>query len=519
MIGMPHDSSAHGPTTIWITGDQCSPGNSALAGVDPARAVVLMIESTARARLVPYHKRKLVLIYAVMRHFAADLRAAGWTVDYRAEADDYPAELAAHVERFRPRALRFMEQSEFGRSDRYRAAVEALGVPVEITPHTGFLSTAAEFDRLAGTADKRVTMETFYRVMRRKTGILMDGSEPAGGAWNYDAENRERPRAGLRFADPPRFAPDAITQSAIDFVTRTFPDHPGTIGEFSLAVTRRDALVLLEHFVRERLDTFGPYQDAMVRGNREMSHSLLSAALNTGLLGPLEIVERAELAYRSGEARLASVEGFVRQIIGWREFVWRVYWKRMPEYRERNALGATVPLPAFYWSGDTDMACLAETLSAVRETAYAHHIQRLMILGNFALIAGLEPQAVNDWFWAMFIDGYDWVMVPNVIGMTLHADGGYVGTKPYAASAAYINRMSDYCRGCRYDRNDAAGADACPFNALYWDFVARNEARFAPNVRMRMIVRNWQGRPAPVQAAIRARAGEIVRRLRANERL
>jgi deoxyribodipyrimidine photolyase-related protein len=250
-----------------------------------------------------------------------------------------------------------------------------------------------------------------------------------------------------------------------------------------------------------------------------MSHSLLSAALNTGLLGPLEIVERAELAYRSGEARLASVEGFVRQIIGWREFVWRVYWKRMPEYRERNALGATVPLPAFYWSGDTDMACLAETLGAVRDTAYAHHIQRLMILGNFALIAGLEPQAVNDWFWAMFIDGYDWVMVPNVIGMTLHADGGYVGTKPYAASAAYINRMSDYCRGCRYDRNDAAGADACPFNALYWDFVARNEARFAPNVRMRMIVRNWQGRPAPVKAAIRARAGEIVRRLRANERL
>ena len=516
---MAYDSSAHGPTTIWVTGDQCSVDNSALAGVNPAEAVVLMIESTARARLLPYHKRKLVLIYAVMRHFAADLRAAGWTVDYHAEAGDYPAALAAHVERFRPRILRMMEQSEYGRSERYRETVERLGVAVEITPHTGFLSTAAEFDRLAGPAGKRVTMETFYRAMRRKTGVLMDGREPAGGAWNYDAENRERPRAGLRFPDPPRFAPDGLTQSAIDFVARTFPDHPGAIGEFTLPVTRRDALELLDHFVRERLDTFGPYQDAMLRGNAEMSHSLLSAAINTGLLGPLEVVQRAEVAYRSGRARLSSVEGFVRQIIGWREFVWRVYWKRMPAYRELNALHATLPLPAFFWSGETDMACLSETLGAVRETAYAHHIQRLMILGNFGLIAGLEPQALNDWFWAMFIDGYEWVMVPNVIGMALHADGGYVGTKPYAASAAYINRMSDSCRGCRYDRSAAIGSDACPFNALYWDFVARNEARFAQNVRMRMIVRNWQGRPAPLQAAIRARAGEIVRRLRANERL
>jgi deoxyribodipyrimidine photolyase-related protein len=412
-----------------------------------------------------------------------------------------------------------MEQSEYGRSAGLRALVEACGLRVEVTPHSGFLSTAADFDRLAGPADKRVTMETFYRAMRRKTGILMDGDRPAGGAWNYDAENRERPRAGLRFPEPPRFAPDELTAGAIEFVARRFADHPGTIGDFTLPVTRRDALALLDHFARERLDTFGPYQDAMVRGNRDMSHSLLSAALNTGLLGPQEVVDRAELAYRAGHARLASVEGFVRQIIGWREFVWRVYWKRMPEYRERNALNANLALPAFYWSGETDMACLAETLGAVRETAYAHHIQRLMILGNFALIAGLEPQAVNDWFWASFIDGYEWVMIPNVIGMTLHADGGYVGTKPYAASAAYINRMSDYCRGCRYDRSDAAGPNACPFNALYWDFIARNEARFAPNVRMRMIVRSWQTRPEPVKAAIRARAGELVRRLRANERL
>jgi deoxyribodipyrimidine photolyase-related protein len=255
----------------------------------------------------------------------------------------------------------------------------------------------------------------------------------------------------------------------------------------------------------------------MLRGNAEMSHSLLSAAINTGLLGPLEVVRRAEVAYRSGRARLSSVEGFVRQIIGWREFVWRVYWKRMPAYRELNALHATLPLPAFFWSGETDMACLSETLGAVRETAYAHHIQRLMILGNFGLIAGIEPKALNDWFWAMFIDGYEWVMVPNVIGMALHADGGYVGTKPYCASANYINKMSNYCQACRYDPRALDTADACPFNALYWDFLARNAERFARNPRMAIVMRNWEGRPAAWRAAVRAKAARTRAALRAGE--
>ncbi len=505
--------------TIWITADGCTLRNSALAGVDPSAAVVLLIESLADARRVPYHRRKLVLLFAIMRHFAADLRAAGWTVDYYAEDADLAAALAGHVRRYRSKRVRLMQQSEWGVTESLSAAATAAGLAVEVTPHVNFISDPADFDQLATTATARVTLDRFYRAMRSKTGLLMDGAVPAGGAWNYDAQNRERPAAGLRFAPALRFAPDAITREVIAMVERRFGDHPGSIGEFDLAVTRRDALAALEQFCTQRLDTFGPWQDAMLAGEREMSHSLLAAYLNTCLLDPREVCERAELAYRSGGARLTSAEGFIRQVIGWREYVWRVYWKLMPEYRTRNALHADLPLPEFYRTGDTAMRCLREALETVHATGYAHHIIRLMVLGNFALLAGCDPIETNDWFWAMFIDAYDWVMVPNVIGMTLHADGGFVGTKPYCASANYINKMSDYCKRCAYSPRELTADDACPFNALYWDFLARNEARFARNPRMAVIVRNWQGRDPAAKAAVRAKAARIRAALRGGDRV
>lgn len=506
-------------TTVWITGDQCSPFNSALAGCDPARTRVLMIESTTHARARPYHKRKLVLIYAVMRHFADDLRAAGWTVDYYASCADDQAAFDAHLAAWQPQQLRMMAQSEFGVIEGFSALATERSLPFAVLPHGNFISEASDFDRLAKSESARVTMENFYRGMRKKTGLLMEGSGPVGGTWNYDAENREPPKAGMRFPTPRAFEPDPITCDVIAMVEREFADHPGIIGTWSLPVTRRDALASLDDFILNRLDGFGPHQDAMILGERTMNHSLLSAAINVGLLHPLECCERAELAYRCGDARLQSVEGFIRQIIGWREYIWRIYWKMMPAYRTRNALDATIPLPRFFWTGDTDMNCLRESLAHVHETAYAHHILRLMILGNFALIAGFEPQETNDWFWAMFIDGYDWVMVPNVIGMTLHADGGYVGTKPYAASANYINKMSNYCRPCRYDPKKTEGDDACPFNSLYWDFLARNEVRFAKNVRMAMAIKNWQRRPEAAKVSVRSQAGRIRARLRDNERI
>jgi deoxyribodipyrimidine photolyase-related protein len=496
-------------TTVWITGDQCSPHHSALAASDPAQTVVLMIESIARGGMIRYHKRKLVLIYASMRSFARELRAKGWTVDYHAESPDFAAAFEEHLRRYRPECIRMMQQSEYGPAQRFAALIAKHGLALEVTPHCNFISTKDEFDRLFG-GKTRLTMETFYRAMRRKTHLLMDPSgEPEGGAWNFDAENRLPPKDGMRFRAP--FVPPlhAQTREAIAMVERHFGDHPGEIGAFDLPVTRADALAAARDFIEHRLDDFGPYEDAMLAGERVLNHSRLSAAINVGLLHPLELCEMAQAAYYNGAVKLQSAEGFIRQLIGWREFIWQIYWRFMPEYRERNALGADLPLPSMYWTGETEMRCMSEVLRDVRETGWTHHIPRLMVLGNFGLIAGIVPQQLNDWFWAMFVDGYDWVMVPNVIGMTLHADGGIVGTKPYAASANYIDKMSNYCKSCRYDRKDATGENACPFNTFYWDFIGRNHARFAKNQRMTMIVRSYERMDEAKRRAIARRASAL----------
>lgn len=505
--------------TVWITGDQCSPRNSALDGLDRETTVVLFVESLGRSRARRYHKRKLVLIFATMRGFADDLRADGWHVDYRAEQDEYETPLADHVARYGTRRIRTMEQSEYGLDARLADAARAHGLAFETTPHCNFVSTRADFDALFARGAQRVTMETFYRRMRHKTGLLMDGDEPAGDAWNFDHDNRKPPTRGMRFPAEPEVPPNAHVRDAIEVVERVFADHPGTIGAFDIPTTRADALAYADDFFTHRLDAFGPYEDAMVAGEPRLYHSRLSALINVGLLHPLELCERAELAYRSGDARLASVEGFVRQLIGWREYIWQTYWRLMPEYRTRNSLGADLPVPHAYRDGETEMACVREAMRWTLELGWAHHILRLMILGNFALLAGVDPQAMTDWFWEMFVDGYDWVMVPNVIGMTLHADGGFVGTKPYAASANYINKMSDYCAPCRYDPKAVTGDDACPFNSLYWDFIARHESRFAKNPRMSLPIRGWRGKAEPWRVAVRARAAALRERLRADERL
>jgi deoxyribodipyrimidine photolyase-related protein len=506
-------------SSVWITGDQCSLENSALAGIDPASSVIVLIESIAWARERPYHKRKLVLTFAVMREFATSLRARGWTVDYYAEREDFRGPLAEHIERRRPRRLRMMHQSDFGQNQAMVEIARRLGLEIDITPHTNFISEASDLGKLFRPGQKRVTMETFYRVMRKRTGLLMEGVEPAGGQWNYDARNRKRPRKGMVF--PPVWRPTQpdSTRDVIAMVERRFPDHPGTIGTWDVPVTREDALRAADDFFEHRLDDFGPYEDAMIRGQPVMYHSALSPLINVGLLHPLELCERAERAYRSGAVRVESAEAFIRQLLGWREFVWQLYWRFMPEYRTRNALNADVPIPEFFTSGETDMACVREALGHVRELGWAHHILRLMVLGNFGLIAGFDPQAFTDWFWYMFVDGYDWVMVPNVIGMTLFADGGVMGTKPYAASANYINTMSDYCTGCRYDPKGLTEDDACPFNALYWDFLGRNEVAFAANPRMSLVMKNWGARDAKWKAAVRTKADATRKRLRRGEPL
>jgi deoxyribodipyrimidine photolyase-related protein len=507
------------PLTVLITADQCLPRHPALAGADPATTTVLMIESLADWRQRLHHKRKLVLVFAAMRGYADDLRTAGWLVDYYAERDTFEAPLAEHLARHHSERVAMMSQSDYGVNERLTAAVAEHGLAIEIVPHANFISTAADFDALFTPTRTRVTMETFYRRMRVKTGLLMDGNVPAGGTWNLDHENRRPPKRGMTLPPEPIPPQRPHVQAAIELVERHFADHPGSIGDFDIPTTRADALAYADDFFTHRLAGFGAYEDAMLRSERRMYHSRLSAPINLGFLHPLELCERAELAYRSGTAPLASVEGFVRQLIGWREFVWQTYWRVMPEYRTRNALAATLPVPAFYRDGNTSMACVGTALEATLELGWAHHIQRLMILGNFALLAGCEPQAMTDWFWEMYVDGYDWVMVPNVIGMTLYADGGIVGTKAYAASANYINRMSDYCGGCKYDPKQTFGDDACPFNALYWDFLARHEAAFAANPRMTMPVRAWQSKDTAWQSAVRTRAAALRTRLRDGGRM
>ncbi len=506
-------------TTVWFAGDQLTQRSSALEGLDPAETRVLLIESIARGRERPYHKRRLVLIYAAMRGFADDLRRAGWHVDYHAERDDYAVPLAEHIAAFRPERFRIMELADYGVTDRLATLVKAHGLVPEITPTVGFVSSADEFAELFARGQGRVTMETFYRRIRRRTGILMDGDEPLGGVWNFDRENRLPPKRGMRFPAEPKVPLRAHVRAAIALVERQFADHPGNIGEFDIPTTRADARAYADDFFKTRFDDFGPYEDAMVAGEARLYHSRLSAQINLGLLHPLELCERAERAYHDGSARLASVEGFVRQLIGWREFIWQTYRRQMPEYRSRNALHADLPVPQFYRDGETEMFCMREAMRCVLDLGWAHHILRLMVLGNFALLAGVEPQALTDWFWEMFVDGYDWVMVPNVIGMTLHADGGLVGTKPYAASANYINKMSDYCSRCTYDPKKTVGEEACPYNALYWDFMRRNERRFASNPRMSLPLRNWRAKPEADKSAIAARAKQLRERMQAHGRI
>lgn len=496
--------------TVWILGDQLTPTHPALVGADRSDTVILMIESSERARQLRYHKQKLVLIFSAMRHFAEELRADGWRVDYRREQPDFAGAFADHVAEFRPARVKMMEPTEYGVADRLASVVGAAGIPFELLPTTLFLSDRAEFAKQA-RGKKTLLMEAFYRRMRRQTGILMQSDgEPVGGAWNFDKENRETPEPGHHFPPVPLFPPDDVTREVMNWVAREFPDAFGEMEPFGWAVTRADARAVYDDFLEHRLDRFGPYEDAMVSGEYALYHSLVSPYLNLGLLDPLELAREAEAAYRAGKVRLNSAEGIVRQFIGWREFIYQLYWLKMPEFAEMNFFGDERRLPHYYWDGDTRMRCLRECVTQLRETGHTHHIQRLMVLGNFALIAGIRPQEVNEWFWLGYVDAFEWVTLPNVIGMTLYADGGFLATKPYAASAAYINKMSDYCRGCAYDAKKRHGTGACPFNSLYWDFLDRNREKLGTNQRMAMMYATWDRMTEAERSRTLAHAAEVL---------
>ncbi|MEP5153296.1 cryptochrome/photolyase family protein [Planktotalea sp.] len=471
-----------------ILGDQLSPTLSSLADVDANDDIILMCEVREEATYVKHHKKKIAFVFSAMRHFASTLSEQGLKVTYVKYDDPQNAgSLLGEVKR--ALALHDVAEvivtspGEFRLQEDMSCWAVKLGLPVTIREDDRFLCSAEEFAAWA-KGRKQLRMEYFYREMRRKYSILMNHGEPVGGQWNYDAENRKPPASGLDIPDTFRAKPDAITNDVMELVATHFPDHFGDLSPFHYAVTRDQALVALNQFIEKRLTHFGDYQDAMIQYEPWMYHSHIALYLNCGLLTPLECIERAENAYHKGLAPLNAVEGFIRQILGWREYVRGIYWLKMPEYKSENFLSAQRALPDFYWTADTQMNCLRQCVSETKQNAYAHHIQRLMVLGNFALLAGIDPDAVNDWYMLVYADAYEWVELPNVSGMVLFADGGQLASKPYAASGAYINKMSNYCGGCKYKVSAKNGPTACPFNYLYWDFIARNEGKLRGNPRM-----------------------------------
>ncbi|WP_174278780.1 cryptochrome/photolyase family protein [Sphingomonas bacterium] len=497
-------------TLAFVLGDQLSPTLSSLTDADPADTVVLMAEVADETGYVRHHQAKIAFLFSAMRHHAAALGAAGWRVDYvRLEDADnsgsFTGELARAIERHAPDRIVVTESGEWRVAAMLDSWSTRFGLPVEIRGDDRFLASHADFGEWAGR-QRGLTMEWFYREQRARYGLLMDGAKPAGGRWNFDKENRKPVAGDLLMPRPLSFAPDEITLEVLDLVRRRFGNHPGSLDGFDWAVTAADAQRQAEAFFAHALPRFGDYEDAMVTGERHLWHSILSPYLNAGLLLPLDLCRRAEAEYRAGRAPINSVEGYVRQILGWREYMRGIYWREGPDYTKRNFLGHTRPLPGWYWTGETDLHCQREAIGQTLATAHAHHIQRLMVTGNFALLIGADPMQVQQWYLEVYIDAYEWVEAPNTLGMSQFGDGGLLSTKPYISSGAYIDRMSDYCRHCRYDVKQRVGPDACPFNALYWDFLARHEDKLRGNGRLRGPYRTWDRFAPETQGEVRAQA-------------
>ncbi|MDX2165221.1 MAG: cryptochrome/photolyase family protein [Gammaproteobacteria bacterium] len=471
--------------------DQLSSNISSLRNFDPASDCILMFETLEDCTYVKHHKKKLVLILSAMRHFAQELRDKRYPLEYIYLDDaENSGSLIGEITRFVKKRsfskIIITWPGEYRVLEKLRLLQKKIKIPLEILEDDRFLASRDMFAEWAKN-HKTLRMEFFYRVLRQKYQILMKDNQPEGGQWNYDAENRKFPTKKLNVPKPYQITIDSITQEVIDTVSQKFADHFGDVLPFHFAVTRQDALEILDDFIRARLPHFGDYQDAMIQDEPWMYHSHISFYINLGLLEPLECINAAQNAYYKNKASLNSVEGFIRQILGWREYVRGLYWLKMPEYKKLNYFDASRKLPWFYWDANTNMNCINQCVSQTKQHAYAHHIQRLMVLGNFALLTGIHPDEVNEWYLIVYADAYEWVELPNVTGMILFADGGYLGSKPYAASGAYINKMSNYCQNCHYDVKQKTGEKACPFNYLYWNFLEEHKDRLQKNPRLKMI--------------------------------
>lgn len=470
--------------TIWVFGDQLNRQIGALRDAMPSTHQILMVESTQKIASRPWHVQRAHFIVASMRRFAEELQSEGFTVDYQF-AESMRRGYEQHQADAKPTSVIVTEPNSYVA----RQFVASLGL--EVVRSNQFLCHSDDFAAFLGQRSS-IKMEDFYRWQRRRHNVMMDGTDPVGGRWNFDEENRQPPpKKDLdRWPHPATYELTELDQQVLaDVAGNTWGELP--VGQW--ATTRAEALERLQFFVRNVLPMFGEHEDAMLKSNWHLAHSLLSPYLNNGLLLPGEVIAAAEEAFNNGHVPINSAEGFIRQVIGWREYIWNCYWRWMPEYKEMNALGASQDLPAMFLNPDaTSMNCMKSVIERVSERAYAHHIERLMVLGNFSLIAGINPQQLTQWMWDNFIDSAEWVMVPNVVGMSQFADGGMLATKPYASGGAYIDRMSDHCKGCVYDRKKRVGDDACPFTVLYWDFFLRHQERFVKNPRVARQVRAAQ---------------------------
>ena len=498
--------------TLWIFEDQLSPDLPTLAAYPTA--AVFMVESDRAFRQWSYHRKRIAFLCAAMRHFGDELRTAGRTVHYHPlQGVGYRDSLAAirhHVAVTGDRRFVVVDPADHHTRAWLDTLPSLLGIEVEVAPNTLFLTDRAKFAVWVRSLKRSPVMEQFYRLMRAKHRVLVVDGRPVGGRWNFDKMNRRPAPGGLLVPPPPAFPPDAVTRAVMAEVDRRFPTHPGNTAGFDYPVTRGDAERALDDFLDRRLPFFGDVEDAMLADHRVLYHSRLSAVLNAGLVRPMDAIRAAEARYHDGRAPIHAVEGFVRQILGWREFVYGIYHTFMPEYRTRNARGDDRPLPDFFATADTDMHCLRRTIEDVIAHGYSHHIQRLMVICNFATLAGLSPQAVADWFLAMYVDSHDWVVTPNVIGMAMNADGGVCATKPYVSSAAYVDRMSDYCRSCRYDPKVRVGPTACPFNTLYWTFLEDHRETVAANPRVAAVLKHLDRMSTEDRGALRRQRDAVL---------
>ncbi|GFE50623.1 deoxyribodipyrimidine photo-lyase [Roseobacter cerasinus] len=502
---------------VLVLGDQLSPGLSALRDADPDSDIVVMAEVTEETDYVRHHPKKIALIFAAMRKFAARLRDDGWDVRYTQLDDTQNAgsivgELVRRAEETGASEALVTEPGEWRLIDKLKHAP----IKTRILPDDRFIASHQEFEAWV-EGRKALRMEYFYREMRRKTGLLMEGSDPACGEWNFDHENRKPAPGEVDFSGPMQFTPDETVEEVLALVEARFGNHFGDLRPFWFATTEGEARRALSHFISKALPKFGDYQDAMLTENRFLYHAVISAYINIGLLDPLEVCERVAEAYAAGDVPINAAEGFIRQIIGWREYMRGIYFLKGPDYVQGNALGHARDLPELFWGGETQMRCLAKAVEQTAAEAYAHHIQRLMITGNFALLAGIDPHQVHEWYLAVYMDAFEWVEAPNTVGMSQFADGGVIASKPYVSSGAYINRMSDYCKGCAYSVSKKTGEGACPFNLLYWHFLDRHRDRFKDNARMGNMYRTWDRMDADRRETVIAEASAFLKRLESGE--